>query len=192
VYLSLRKGRALFQTLVQEDTSAWQARTPNFGSGFLPCSGGQTNFTCPEGVLPADLECNLHGQTSSCAVFTRAGYSSDIRSVVGVNTTARTISFVGADTDASVGDFYIQGALELLDQEGEWAVRQGTIYFWPYSAYGSALSPNNLIITAPVTQRVFSFVGDSRLLQPVRRLHTSRYNITLTLTLIKAVAGTSD
>ena len=33
------KGRAVFHTLVQGDRSAWLARTPDYGSGFLPCGG---------------------------------------------------------------------------------------------------------------------------------------------------------
>lgn len=39
-------GRAIFHTLVQDERSAWLARTPNFGSGFLPCAGGNSGFTC--------------------------------------------------------------------------------------------------------------------------------------------------
>lgn len=34
------------------------------------------------------------------------------------------------NVDQSRGDFYLQGAVELLDQEGEWAVKGGIVYFW--------------------------------------------------------------
>ena len=39
VQLTDDKGRAVFHTLVQGDRSAWLARTPDYGSGFLPCRG---------------------------------------------------------------------------------------------------------------------------------------------------------
>ena len=36
------------------------------------------------------------------------------------------------------------------------------VYFWPYSARGVAVSPNDIVITAPARQRVLSFVGADR------------------------------
>ena len=58
---------------------------------------------------------------------------------------------------------YLQGALELLDAEGEWAVRDGVLYYWPFAQYGVAPSAldgeDGLVITAPIMQRVFSFIG---------------------------------
>lgn len=62
--------------------------------------------------------------------FTRAGYSSDIRAVTSVNLTARTVAIESENVDESRGDFYLQGAVELLDQEGEWAVKGGILYYW--------------------------------------------------------------
>ena len=63
------------------------------------------------------------------------------------------------------GSMFLQGALELLNSEGEWAVRDGVLYYYPYARYG--VPPSSLdgddgeVITAPVVQRVFSFVGSS-------------------------------
>jgi len=165
------EGRARFHTLVQGERSAWLARTPNFGSGYLPCGGSDSSFSCAAGVLPAGFDCQLspgasgaNNATSACSVFMRAGYSSDLRAVTGIatNPTTKAVSVAFYHPGSgSRGDFYIQGALEFLDQEGEWAVHRGTLYYWPYSAHGMPLSPESLTITAPVTQRVFSFVGSS-------------------------------
>lgn len=149
------QGRALFHTLVQGERSAICARTPNFGSGFLPCSGGNTGFTCPPNVLPAHFDC----VNSSCSAFTRAGYSSDIRAVLSVNLTAHSVTISSTNVDSSRGSFYLQGAVELLDQEGEWAVRHNTVYFWPYTKAGKPVSPESVVITAPKVQRILSFVG---------------------------------
>ena len=165
------EGRARFGTLVQDERSAWLARTPNFGSGYLPCGGSDSSFSCAAGVLPVGFDCQLspgasgaNNATSACSVFMRAGYSSDLRAVTGIvtNPTTQAVSVAFYHPGSgSRGDFYIQGALEFLDQEGEWAVHRGTLYYWPYSAHGMPLSPESLTITAPVTQRVFSFVGSS-------------------------------
>ena len=167
------EGRALFRTLVQDERSAWLARTPNFGSGYLPCGGGNSSFSCASGVLPAGFDCQLGGPgasgannaTSACSVFMRAGYSSDLRAVTGVATNPTTkavsVTFYYPGSGAR-GDFYIQGALEFLDQEGEWAVCHGILYYWPYSTQGEFLSPESFTMTAPVTQRVISFVGSSQ------------------------------
>eukprot|EP01044_Picomonas_judraskeda_P010085 COSAG03_NODE_1275_length_4419_cov_16.726620_2_plen_241_part_00 len=172
-----RFGRARFHTLVQGERSGWLARSPNFGSGFLNCSSGTGGtVTCP--ALPDNFDCVVTGRpgtlnaSSACSAFLRAGYSSDIRRVLAANASARsfTVNTVGTDSTSATGPIYLQGALELLDQEGEWAVRSGMLYFWPYSAYGQALDPNRLIITVPVTQRVFSFVGSSHRLAQSREL----------------------
>ena len=53
-------GRARFHMLTQGLRSCWNARTPNFGSGFLPCAGSST-VTCPAGVLPDDFDCVMTG-----------------------------------------------------------------------------------------------------------------------------------
>ena len=59
------------------------------------------------------------------------------------------------------GSVVLAGALELLDTPGEWAVRDGIVYLWPLhpptvlTSNGSA----GLVVTAPVRQQVFSFVG---------------------------------
>jgi hypothetical protein len=163
--LSDSKGRALFRTLVQGERSAWLARSPNFGSGFLPCGGDNVHFSCGQGVLPDHFDC----VNSTCSVFLRAMYSSDIRAVTGVDLLARrnggiysNVNFTNKDTDDPRGFFYLQGPLQLLDQEGEWAVVRGTVYFWPYSVDGMSPDMNEVVITAPITQRVFSFVGKSR------------------------------
>ena len=175
-------GRAAFSMLVQDERSAVLARAPNFGSGYLQCPQDNTGLgPClaspatdwqATGKLPPYLDC----ANSSCSVFTRAGYSSDIRPVTHVNGTTGRISMQHAGFDAaqggplgSSGSTYLQGALELLDQEGEWAVRHGQIYFWPYSAYGRATHPDDVIVTAPARQRVISFVGESAA-QPVHGL----------------------
>ena len=50
----------------------------------------------------------------------------------------------------------LAGALELLDAPGEWAVRGGIAYLWPLNS-----SMRGLLVTAPIHQRVFSFVGSS-------------------------------
>lgn len=107
------QGRARFHTLVQDERSAWLARTPNFGSGFLPCSGSNAGFTCASGVLPDSFDC----VNSTCSVFTRAGYSSDIRGVISSDPAAHRVTMQSANTDASRGSFYLQGAAELLDEE---------------------------------------------------------------------------
>jgi len=162
-------GRARFRTLVHGERSAWLARQPNFGSGFLTgCSWNGAGFTCSEGVLPPTFDCvvtdaGLPNATSACSVFARSGYSSDIRPVVGVNHSARSVAVDPLNSGRDRGMYYLQGPLELLDQEGEWAVRAGVLYYWPYTAAGGApTDPNDAIITAPVVQRVFSFVGADR------------------------------
>ena len=166
------QGRALFHMLVQDNRSAWLARAPNHGSGYLPCGGGDTGFTCVAGVLPDHFDC----VNSTCSVFTRAGYSSDIRAVTAVDLEAHKVSINSSNTDQSRGSFYLQGALELLDAEGEWAVRHGWLFFWPYSVQGVAVSPNELVVTAPKRQRVLSFVGADRR-EPVMGMTLSHLQI---------------
>jgi hypothetical protein len=98
-------GRALFTTLVQGNRSAVWAREPNFGGGYLPCSGDPV-VTCPTGTLPPGLNCTVTGQgtpsaTSACSVFTRAGYSSDIRVVVATDVAKGTITMETDGVDHS-------------------------------------------------------------------------------------------
>jgi hypothetical protein len=100
------EGRALFRQLVQGERSAWLAREPDFGSGFLTCGGGNGGFTCGAGVLPAHFDC----VNSTCSAFTRAGYSSDIRAVTAVNFTAAggvQVSVVSANTSGSRGSWCV-------------------------------------------------------------------------------------
>jgi hypothetical protein len=150
------KGRATFHKLVEGERSAWLARSPNFGGGYLQTEkSSNSGFTWGEGALPAAFDCIK----SSCSVFTRAGYSSDIRQVLSVTLASRSLTFTSNHTDNSRGSFYLQGAVELLDSPGEWAVRNGNVYYWPHA---SDVPINSLIITAPTNQRVFSFVGSSR------------------------------
>eukprot|EP00039_Didymoeca_costata_P021245 m.343908 g.343908 ORF g.343908 m.343908 type:complete len:1136 (-) comp23516_c0_seq1:322-3729(-) len=149
------KGRAVFQTLVQGDESAWLARSPDYGSGYLPCTASNSGFTCPQGVLPDYFDC----VNSSCSAFVKAGYSSDIRNVTSVDLSTHSVTISSANTDKFRGSVYLQGALELLDTEGEWAVKHGVLYFWPYSVNGNTVSPNDVIITAPPRQEIISFMG---------------------------------
>jgi hypothetical protein len=53
-------GRALFRTLVQGERSGWLARSPNFGSGYLGCSGSATALNCGPGVLPSHFDCQVY------------------------------------------------------------------------------------------------------------------------------------
>ena len=107
------EGRALFRTLVQGAHSAWLARTPNFGSGFLPCAGSGSSFHCAAGVLPAGFDCQVSGTpgdnnaSSACSVFMRAGYSSDIRAVTGVFTQRRTLHTPAPHTLSCICDINI-------------------------------------------------------------------------------------
>jgi hypothetical protein len=97
-------GRAVFRQLVQGERSTWLAREPDFGAGFLTCGGNNAGFTCGAGVLPKHFDC----VNSSCSAFTRAGYSSDIRAVTGVNFTSdggAHVSVVSAGTSASIGSW---------------------------------------------------------------------------------------
>jgi hypothetical protein len=117
------------------------------------------------GVLPDQFDC----VNSTCSVFVRAGYSSDIRAVLGVNCSAHrngaiwtNVNFTSKQTDDARTFLYLQGPLQLLDEEGEWAVVHDTVYFWPYSVNGMSPDMTQIVITAPITQRVFSFVGKSR------------------------------
>ena len=108
-------------------------------------------------AVPSLVGSELGAVAQACSAFIRAGYSSDIRAVLSANSSTHTFTMA----EGGRGQIYLQGALELLDQEGEWAVRGGVLYFWPYSKGGEPVDPNDLTITAPVTQRVFSFVGRS-------------------------------
>jgi hypothetical protein len=148
-------GKAKFHKLVEGNRSAWLARSPNFGGGYLQANGGNAGFTWAKGALPDAFDC----VNSSCSVFTRAGYSSDIRQVLSVRLDTRSLTFTSNHTDRSRGSYYLSGAVELLDSPGEWAVRGGSVYYWPYA---SDVPIESLIITAPSNQRVFSFVGSSR------------------------------
>ena len=132
--LSDSSGRATFHTLVQGERRAWNARSPNAGSGYLNCTAyDQDGFNWAEGALPSDIDCN----SSRCSVFTRAGYSSDIRGVLSINRTSPKggrVTYLPAPngSDPGIGSLYISGALELLDEAGEWAVRGGWLYYWPW------------------------------------------------------------
>lgn len=140
-------GRARFRMLVQGGRSAWLARAPDYGGGYLGVSrSDQQGFTWRNGSLPDAFDC----LSSRCQVFVRAGYSSDIRPVASVNHTARQVLYAASNgTDPARGELVLAGALELLDDEGEWAVRGGAVYFWPYGSGGGRADPNAAVITAP-------------------------------------------
>ena len=160
------EGRAVFQTLVEGERSCWQARTPDYGSGWLAVNASSFSnqgFAWSVGALPDTFDC----VNSSCAVFARSSYSSDIRPVLSVDLAQRRIAVVGGPTTDklrgaggptySAPSVYVSGAVEFISTPGEWAVRGGQIYYMPYEP----VDPNMLTITAPATKRVLSFVGGS-------------------------------
>ena len=111
--------------------------------------------------------------------FTRAGYSSDIRAVTSVNLTTCTVTMESENVDQSRGDFYLQGAVELLDQEGEWAVKGGIVYFWSVDStnnthrhfYSDVLRALNLDRVGTNTDVVVTVPPPI----PLRRHYPSRY-----------------
>ena len=91
-------------------------------------------MSCAAGVLPANFSCQVIGDagtnkaTSACSVFTRAGYSSDIRAVTGVTidpaTKAAQVSFYTPGS-GSRGSFYISGASERQLKTLLWETSRG-------------------------------------------------------------------
>lgn len=171
------RGRARFGALVDGDRSAVIARAPDYGSGFLKgvASYSDTGFTwSTESGLPPFFDC----VNATCSVITRAGYSSDIRPILSTNLTNRSLVMVGKNhTDPSTPlplgqppSVVLQGAVELISAPGEWAVRGGRLYYWPYPPHNpgsrSGWSPANRTITAPSVQKMMAFVGsDARQLR---------------------------
>jgi hypothetical protein len=167
-------GRATFQTLVEGERSCWQARTPDFGSGWLSVNAStfsNQGFSWNDGALPATFDC----VNSACSVFARSMYSSDIRPISSVNLARRRVTMssdlafdklrgAGGPTYSSPS-VYVSGAVEFLSTPGEWAVRDHQLYYMPYRP----VDPSTLTITAPATKRVLSFMGSSRT-NPVRRI----------------------
>jgi hypothetical protein len=161
-------GRAQFNVLMEGERSLPLARAPNKGSGYLAINDSSfvnTGFQFTAGSLPAQFDC----VRSRCSVFARAGYGSDIRPVTHVDLVNRRVTMVGGNTTDTAGRAYqsatvrpgsvaLAGALELLDSPGEWAVRDGIAYLWPLN---SSDAPR-LLVTAPIHQRVFSFVGSGK------------------------------
>lgn len=98
--------------------------------------GGRVFVGQRERPAPISFDC----VRARCSVITRAGYSSDIRPVLSVNLTGRSLVMVGPNsTDPTTPlplnhppSVVLQGAVEMLTSPGEWAVRGGTLYYWPY------------------------------------------------------------
>eukprot|EP01050_Picozoa_sp_SAG11_P007880 SAG11_NODE_670_length_7823_cov_9.340886_4_plen_1737_part_00 len=169
------KGRATFQTLVEGERSCWQARTPDYGSGWLSVNASSFNNTgfgwYNSTALPDRFDC----VNSACSVFARSMYSSDIRPVLSVDLARRRLTMVGGPTTDKLRGaggptysspaVYISGAVEFISTPGEWAVRDSQLYYMPYEQ----IDPSALTITAPATKRVLSLVGNHRH-NPVRGL----------------------
>jgi hypothetical protein len=160
-------GWARFNVLMEGERSVPLARAPNKGSGYLAINDSSfvnTGFQFMPGSLPVQFDC----LRSRCSVFTRAGYGSNIRPVTHVNLADRRVTMVGGNTTDPAGrqgrgggavrpgSVVLAGALELLDAPGEWAVRGGIVYLWPLN---SSSSLEQMLVTAPIHQRIFSFVG---------------------------------
>ena len=168
VGLANSKGRATFQTLVEGERSCWQARHPDYGSGWLSVNAstfsGEGFGWGKEAGLPDAFDCIA----SACSVYARAMYSSDIRPVLSVDLAKRQLTMVGGPTtdklrgaggpSYSSPSVYVSGAVEFISSPGEWAVRDNQLYYMPYQS----VDPNSLVITAPATKRVLSFVGNTR------------------------------
>ena len=65
-----------------------------------------------------------------------------------INASKRRVEMSSEGFEPSTGQNYIAGALELLDNEGEWAVRDHTLFFWPFSVGGVDVDLNsNVVVT---------------------------------------------
>jgi hypothetical protein len=136
------------------------------------------------GALPLAFDC----ENASCAVNVRAATASagsNIRRVTGVDLAARSLAFEPDGDAAAVTPpllsstspssspspspgpaplllplprLFLQGAPELIDTPGEWAVRGGRLFYWPLAVLGAA-GMDAVVVTAPAATSVVRIVG---------------------------------
>jgi hypothetical protein len=168
-----KSGRWNFRELWVNGRRAIRARHPN--RGYLPIAGlpdkapewtqGQARFAFREGDLKA-----WPGVTNAEVVAMTRWVESRLP-VLNLEEKERRVTFSKrAVFELSAGDlYYIEGALELLDQPGEWCLQPaaGLLYYRPRAGE----TPRQAEILAPVLAQILRLEGDpehQRVIERVR------------------------
>lgn len=156
-----------FFSLYQGDSRARMARTPN--TGFFTFEGTNTTDSAQYFRYRAvDIPAGFDITDAQVVAYTAIRNWSSVRPIAAVDTATRTVT-VNPRNDFPYSDsreYFLQGALEFLDQPGEFHLDTDAdfLYYKPTSS-----DIGNLTIIAPTTQRVLEVVGSSAA-TPVRNL----------------------
>jgi hypothetical protein len=145
-----------FFNLLENGEAATLARTPDFGSGYLKdlgCKNTDTSFTCPPGVLPANMspadlgvQCNLGSD-----------WFTSLRQGVAYNPSVGEVTFRAKQSGFSANDkIYVQGDKALISEPGEWALESATgmLYLWPRDESAMAIGKADVVVPTPYTMCV--------------------------------------
>lgn len=170
-----------FNTLVEEGQRSTIARYPNTGYHKVEAmiDSSRSKFQYAVGDLP------YIQNSSELEVYIWPGgpdghrnWFANIIPVVDVNRSSRVVTLAhNADYELGAGSrYFFQGALEFLDQPGEYFLDQqeGMLYYYPYSEEPI----ESLEIVAAQVLQFFEFKGSSAE-QPVKNIHLSGLNVQL-------------
>jgi hypothetical protein len=165
-----RDNRWVFRELWVNGKRAVRARYPN--KGYLSIADlpdkvadwtqGHTRFRFREGDLKA--------WSTNAEVVAMTRWVESRLPVTGVDEKERIISFGKRSVfELAAGDlYYVEGALEALDEPGEWYLDslEGQVYYWPRT--GEKI--DNVEVIAPVLTQVLRIEGGAK---PVERVRIS-------------------
>ncbi|AEE97826.1 FIMAH domain-containing protein [Mahella australiensis] len=151
-----------FNTLYENGERSWKARYPNIGDDgknvFKDTQGPTTNtqFHFTEGDIPAV------GDMSGLQVYLSqsSGWDAGIYEVKSVDYADRsvTLKYPANGVIPTQSRYYIQGAVEFLDQPGEFYLDKttGTLYYWPRE-----IPIERQVIEAPQLKTILEVKGSS-------------------------------
>jgi hypothetical protein len=146
-----------FYNLIVDGRPAVMAQTPNAGSGF---GGGAQKLSNTALRVPAEWR-GYDFSDAQVSAFIGGNWFSEMRAPTGFDPATSTLSVdpgQGAQFGGMNARFFVRGVLELLDEPGEWCLKQkeGFVYYWPESG-----TPADHLIVRPVGERVLEVHGRS-------------------------------
>ncbi len=154
-----------FDTLYENDARSTLARTPN--SGYLKSvSGSASALRFNSGEIP-----QIHNVSfvHICSWLDGNDWDNDHVGVSGIDYSSQSVYLKrSANGQISSGSrYFIEGALELLDQAGEFYLDKGAgwLYYWP-----RALPIASQVVIAPILSTMVGFKGSSSG-SPVHDIH---------------------
>jgi hypothetical protein len=145
-----------FYRLFDDSQSAVIARHPNVGDGL---GGGLETINNTRVKVP-DQWVNYDFSDAQINGWIGGNWFTELRKVVAFEKSkGELIVDPGSNNFGGLNSrIYIQGVLELLDNENEWCIKGNYIYYYPVNPSDI----NNRLIVAPTVERVIEIKGHSR------------------------------